>query len=98
METVPWKTIPMTRQSRHCSGRTLPNNPTAPRLRTHVRRGKSGQVYVYYAYDMRPEGKPDIPLGKDHAQAIAQWDSKSPRRKACRFESGPGTMALQLWF
>lgn len=51
-----------------------------PRLRTHVRRGKAGQAYVYYAYDMRPEGKPDIQLGKDHAEAIKQWDELHHKR------------------
>lgn len=45
-----------------------------PRLRTHVRRGTSGQVWVYYYFDMRAEGKPDIPLGRDHAQALKKWD------------------------
>lgn len=58
----------------------MPKATKYPRLRTHVRRGKSGQVYVYYAYDMRPEGKPDIPLGKDHAQAIAQWGELHNKR------------------
>lgn len=45
-----------------------------PRLRSLTRKGKSGQVYVYYAYDMRPEGKPDIMLGKDFAAAVEQWE------------------------
>lgn len=45
-----------------------------PRLKTMVRRGRAGQVWVYYAYDMRPEGKTDIPLGKDHAKALEQWE------------------------
>lgn len=45
-----------------------------PRLRTKVYRGKGGQAYVYYSYDMRPEGKTDIRLGADYAQAIEQWD------------------------
>lgn len=44
-----------------------------PRLRSHSRRRKSGRVVVYYFYDMRPEGKPDIPLGTDFDQALAQW-------------------------
>lgn len=60
----------------------MPKITKYPRLRTQVRRGASGQVYVYYLYDMRPEGKPDIRLGKDHAEALRQWDelhNKKPR-------------------
>jgi len=60
----------------------MPKITRHPRLRTLVRKGASGQRWVYYYYDMRSEGKPDIPLGKDHAQALAQWDelhNKKPR-------------------
>lgn len=45
-----------------------------PRLRTKVYRGKGGQAYVYYVYDMRPDGKPDVRLGKDYDRAIEQWE------------------------
>lgn len=45
-----------------------------PRLRVHVRRRRDGQVRAYYFYDMRPEGQPDIPLGRDHAEALKKWD------------------------
>ena len=44
-----------------------------PRLRSHTRKGRSGQVWVSYWFDMRGTGKPDIPLGKDYATAILQW-------------------------
>lgn len=44
-----------------------------PRLRSHSRRRKSGRVVTYYFYDMRPEGKPDVPLGTDFDQALAKW-------------------------
>lgn len=44
-----------------------------PRFRAHIRRRKNGSVAVYYFYDRRPEGLPDIPLGKDHAKALARW-------------------------
>ena len=44
-----------------------------PRLRSHSRRRKSGRVVVYYFYDMRPDGKPDVPLGTDFDQALAKW-------------------------
>jgi hypothetical protein len=45
-----------------------------PRFRSITRKGRAGQVWVYYRYDMRPEGKPDIQLGTDYAAAIAQWE------------------------
>lgn len=44
-----------------------------PRLRSKVYRGAGGQVWTYYVYDMRPEGKPDIRLGKDYAHALDAW-------------------------
>lgn len=46
-----------------------------PRLRSHIRRSKSGKVRTYYFYDMRHEGAPDIPLGRDYAEALRQWDA-----------------------
>jgi hypothetical protein len=51
----------------------MPKITKYPRLRTKVYKGKSGQAYVYYLYDMRPEGKPDIRLGTDHAVALRMW-------------------------
>lgn len=44
-----------------------------PRLRKHVRKGKSGQVWVWYTYDMRPDGGTEISLGKDYAKALEEW-------------------------
>lgn len=44
-----------------------------PRFRTHTRKGKSGQVWVWYAYDMRPDGGTEISLGTDHAKALDKW-------------------------
>ena len=44
-----------------------------PRLRTHTRRGKSGQVWVWWTYDQRPHG-PEISLGSDYARALEQWN------------------------
>lgn len=44
-----------------------------PRLRSHARRRKSGKVVVYYFYDQRAEGKPDIPLGTDFDEALDKW-------------------------
>ncbi|MDM0085654.1 hypothetical protein QTI17_34250 [Variovorax sp. J31P179] len=51
----------------------MPKVTKYPRLRTHVRKGGAGQVYTYWFYDMRPDGKADIPLGTDYAVAIEKW-------------------------
>lgn len=51
-----------------------------PRLRSHTRRRKSGRVVTYYFYDMRPEGKPDIPLGSDYDRALERWDELHNRK------------------
>lgn len=53
----------------------MPKLTKYPRLRVHVRKGASGQRYVYHFYDMRGEGVPDIPLGRDREEALAQWDA-----------------------
>ena len=45
-----------------------------PRLRSHVRRRKSGKVVTYYVYDRRPEGEPDIALGTDYDEALKKWE------------------------
>jgi hypothetical protein len=60
----------------------VPKQTKYPRLRTHVRKGKAGQVYVYYSYDNRGTGEPDIPLGKDREEALRRWEDihhKKPR-------------------
>lgn len=60
----------------------MPKKTLHPRLRSHVRKGARGQVWVSYYYDMRPDGEKDIPLGNDHAEAVRQWDelhNKKPR-------------------
>lgn len=44
-----------------------------PRLRVHVRRGKSGQVWRWWTYDMRPDGGTEISLGNDYAAALEKW-------------------------
>ena len=44
-----------------------------PRLRTHTRKGKSGQVWTWWTYDQRPHG-PEISLGRDYVKALEQWD------------------------
>lgn len=44
------------------------------RLRTKVYKDNGGKAYVYYNYDMRKDGKPDIHQGSDHAKALLKWD------------------------
>lgn len=44
-----------------------------PRLRTHVRKGASGQVWTSWWYDMRGTGEKDISLGNDYAIALEKW-------------------------
>jgi len=44
-----------------------------PRLRSKVYNGASGQRYVYYVYDNRGNGKPDVRLGTDYKLAVEQW-------------------------
>lgn len=63
-------------------------------MRTHVRKGKAGRVYVYYFYDMRPEGKPDVALGKDREAAIAKWEELHLGRPRIR---GKIREAIQHW-
>jgi hypothetical protein len=62
----------------------MPKQTKYPRLRRHVRKTSAGKVHVYFTYDMRHEGKPDIQLGKDYELAIAKWEEihlKKPRIK-----------------
>ena len=51
----------------------MPKTSKLPGFRTHVRRGRNGQVWVSYWLDMRGTGKPDVSLGTDHAQALAEY-------------------------
>lgn len=52
----------------------MPKVTKHPRLRAHIRKNKAGKVRVYYFYDMRPDGKPDIPLGIEYLEALEKWD------------------------
>lgn len=52
----------------------MPKATKYPRLRTKVYRGKGGQAYVYFSYDMRPDGGKDVRLGTDYAKAVEQWE------------------------
>lgn len=55
-----------------------------PRLRTKVYRGKGGQSWSYYVYDMRGTGKPDVRLGTDYANALAGWHKQAEAAKEVR--------------
>lgn len=51
-----------------------------PKLRSHARKRKNGRVVIYYAYDMRGTGQPDIGLGSDYDLAIKKWDEIHNRK------------------
>lgn len=51
----------------------MPKKTKYPRLHVRVKKGKNGQVYTYYSFDMRPQGKADIQLGTNRDEAIAKW-------------------------
>lgn len=58
----------------------MPKLSKFPRLRTHIKRGKAGQVWVSYSYDMRGTGEPDIALGRDRDAALKRWDELHNRK------------------
>jgi len=58
----------------------MPKITKFPRLRVHVRKGAGPKRHTYYYYDMRPDGLPDIPLGKDYDEAVAQWKELHERK------------------
>lgn len=51
----------------------MPKPSKFPKLRVYVKRGRLGQVWTSYAYDMRGTGKPDVPLGTDRDAALRRW-------------------------
>jgi integrase len=51
----------------------MPKKSKYPKLRVYVKRGREGQVWTSYAYDMRGTGKPDIALGRDRTEALRRW-------------------------
>lgn len=51
----------------------MPKTSKFPRLRVSVKRGKAGQVWRSWWYDMRGTGKPDIALGNDYTIALQRW-------------------------
>ena len=51
----------------------MPKKSKYPKLRVSIKRGKAGQVWKSWWYDMRGTGKPDIALGNDYEAAKKQW-------------------------
>lgn len=45
-----------------------------PNLRAYTKKGRNGQSWTSYWYDMRSKGQKDIPLGNDLESAIARWE------------------------
>ncbi len=52
----------------------MPKITEFPRLRTHVRKGRNGEVWTSYYYDMRGTGNKDIPLGTCKETALKAWE------------------------
>lgn len=59
----------------------MPKRSKYPKLRTHAKKGKGGQRWVSYWYDMRGTGLPDISLGTDYADALRRWDELHNQRQ-----------------
>ena len=51
----------------------MPKTSKYPKLRVSVKRGKAGQVWTSYWYDMRGTGKPDVALGNNYDAALIRW-------------------------
>ena len=51
----------------------MPKASKYPKLRVSIKRGKAGQVWTSWWYDMRGTGKPDVPLGNDRDDALRRW-------------------------
>lgn len=51
----------------------MPKRSKFPGLRSHSWKTKQGEVKTAYYFDRRAEGKPDDPLGTDHAEALRRW-------------------------
>lgn len=53
----------------------MPKITKFPGFRSHTRKNKAGNVRTYYFFDMRAEGKADVPLGTNYEEAIKKWAS-----------------------
>jgi integrase len=76
----------------------MPKTSKYPKLRVYVKRGRAGQVWKSWAYDMRGTGKPDIPLGNDYDEALRRYHEihhEAPRR-AGTIEEAFGRWELEV--
>lgn len=74
----------------------MPRKTKHPGLRTHVRKGRDGQVWVYYYLDRRKEQLPDLPLGKDRDEALKLWDEARAKAATKSRESGDDDLAHEI--
>lgn len=51
----------------------MPRTSEFPRLRKHTKKGKNGQSWTSWWFDMRGTGQRDIPLGSDYPKALELW-------------------------
>lgn len=64
------------------------------KLRRHIRKRKSGRVIIYYFYDMRGTGEPDISLGTDYDEALKKWHEIHNRKPRI---AGTLLEAMEAW-
>ena len=72
----------------------MPKKSAYPRLRVHIRKGAHGQVWHSWFYDMRQEGKSDIPLGNDYQEALKKWQELHERKPRI---TGTVLEAMESW-
>lgn len=72
----------------------MPKKTKHPKLRSHIRKGVNGRVRVYFSFDMRGTGLPDVALGSDYAEALRQWDELANQRPRIK---GSLEEAFQRW-
>jgi len=53
-----------------------------PRFRVRTRRGAAGQVYTYYFWDGRTQGRGEVPLGSDFTAALERYEELEGLRSA----------------
>lgn len=51
----------------------MPKVTDTPRLRTHSRKDRHGNVIVYYFWDGRTTHRPDVALGRDYGLAMQRY-------------------------
>jgi hypothetical protein len=61
---------------------TMPKTSKYPKLRVYVKRGRAGQVWTSYAYDMRGTGEPDIRSATTATRRSAAGTRSTTARRA----------------